>query len=327
MPKYEEINETACKEQEAIYNITEPILNGNAQLELVSHSLILKEVGNQSRIMGISIEVKNVADANIGKAVLNVVFFDAMGNVLDTIEIVIQDFLKGTLRNLRIESTKAVDVDIKSYAVNIQKVNLIPESVATGNDRVTILKHCLREVVGPFNDAERLKRSIDIAIRNISDKTIATAIFEAVFYDLEGNVIDTLRHKEFELRPNTSRAILITPSRKVIDIFKSYKVTLLKMITADIEKIQIRKHERKSFESSEEICGIIKNINDVKTDTVLIANFKNSDDEIIGIKVIAIRDIEPGAIKQFHFIFDTPQGESVKTYSLNIGEITDVIDR
>jgi hypothetical protein len=119
---------------------------------------------------------------------------------------------------------------------------------------------------------------INFSAKNISNKTIAMVIFEAVYYDLDGNVLDTIQHKEFELKPNKSRVVTITIDRIKGVYVKSYKVNILKMSTADVEKIQLIRNESRTIEAGrKEISGILKNISDVKTDTVLVVTFLDSN--------------------------------------------------
>jgi hypothetical protein len=195
----------------------------------------------------------------------------------------------------------------------------------SGNNKIVILKYFLEQ---PNNNAlEGVRNSIDISIRNISIDKIASALFEAVFYDSNGNTIDKVKHREIEIDPNHSRSFLITsdyilPKDMNVKLAESCKVTLLKVTTSEVERVQLRRHEiRTSENGGEEVRGVVKNISDVRTDAALIATFKDEKDEKIGIKVLLLKDIEPCSVKSFHFIFNAPENEKVKTYTLNIGEI------
>jgi hypothetical protein len=160
-----------------------------------------------------------------------------------------------------------------------------------------------------------------MAIRNVSNKTFATIIFEAIFFDSVGNIMSKTRHREYELKPDISRGIHIVPDKSESDMFKSYKVSIIKALTTDIEKVQLRRHEIRSIEGGEEVRGSVKNLSDVKTDAVLVATFKDLTGEKIGTQVIILRDIEPHSAKNFEFTFNPPMGEKVKEYVLNIGEL------
>lgn len=202
-----------------------------------------------------------------------------------------------------------------------------PEPTAMGNEKIAIMKHQLTQLdmrkagVGAKNFY-----CAELAIRNISDITIATVLFEVDFYDVNGDIIDQVKHKEHELNPSNSRAIFIASTMDPDTVrIKSYNCKLTKTITADIEKIRICRHVIKTVENGEEIEGIVKNISRFKTDAALVANFSNSNNENIGSKVIILRDIEPGCTKQFSFVFQPQEGDAVRTYSLYI--ICDVEER
>ncbi len=201
----------------------------------------------------------------------------------------------------------------------VQKTIMTPKQIAAGNDNITILKHRIFE-----KDDKRdgiFQVGIELAIRNISEKTIATVIFEAQFYGIDGNILDIAKHKELDLKSNTSRTIFIQSSITQPSKIKGYDVKIIKITTVDFEPVQICRNEIRTIETGEEIMGIVRNISKIKTDIALIATFKDFKDEKIGIRVIPIKDIEPGEIRKFHFIFIPPEGDKVKTYALVIGEI------
>jgi hypothetical protein len=312
---------TAAEEAVAVQpvELPEPVVTGNEHLEVISHNLLIKE-GNEGRGSGVVLNLKNISGADIGKATFKVILYGAGGGVIDTIEAGMSDFGRDKIRNFRVEYPKP-EADIRSYAVSVLETVLTPEPEAVGNDRVSIMKHGIQEAEPAAR--EEGKRSIELAIRNLSDKTLATIVFEAVFLDGEGNVLDNVHHRELELKPNSSRAILITPSKAGAEAFRTYRVSVLRTVTTEVEKVQLRRHEIRSVEGGEEVRGIIKNISDDKADAALVATFKDSRDEKIGTRVVFVKDIEPGAGKQFHFIFNTPEGESVHSYTLAVGEIAE----
>ena len=116
----------------------------------------------------------------------------------------------------------------------------MPEPSATGNETIAILKHLFSEIDGARGEGYAATR-VDLAIRNVSDTTIATAVFEGVFYDFDGNVVDTVKHKEVEFKPETSRLIHVTSSIPIYerDDIGSYAVRLVRATTADVEKFQL----------------------------------------------------------------------------------------
>jgi hypothetical protein len=199
-----------------------------------------------------------------------------------------------------------------------------PVPTATGNEKIEILKHRLAPT-DPGSDGVALARpGLELAIRNVCATTIATAVFQAVFYDEEGNVVDQVKHGESTLDPETSRAIHIACTPSVYDRVRSYAVKIVKTITADVEKVQLRRHEAWTTETgAEAIKGIVKNISQVKTDAAVVATFYDLEGDIIGTHVVVLRDLEPNAIRQYDLVFRPQAGDVVRNYTLRIGEITD----
>jgi uncharacterized protein YqfB (UPF0267 family) len=94
------------------------------------------------------------------------------------------------------------------------------------------------------------------------------------------------------------------------------------MSTADVEKIQLIRNESRTIEAGrKEISGILKNISDVKTDTVLVVTFLDSNKEINGIRVLEVKNIEPDCVRKFSLTFTPVKGDSVKTCLIDIGEM------
>jgi len=202
----------------------------------------------------------------------------------------------------------------------VRKPPKMPEPTATGNARIAVLKHgfAVRNMLEKFPDPP----GVDLAIRNVSESTIATAIFEAVLYDEEGNIVDKVKHGEITLEPATSRAIHISYPPHQDGIVKSYDVRIVRTTTADVERVQLRRHESRTTETGEEeIVGIVKNISQVKTDAAVVATFYDLQKENIGTKVVVLRDIEPNTVRQYELRFKPQEGDEVMSYTLRIGEI------
>jgi hypothetical protein len=188
-----------------------------------------------------------------------------------------------------------------------------------GNDVISILKH-------NFHDLNIANRGlidppgIDISIRNVSNLNIATALFEAVIYDIDGNILDTIKHQETELSPDYSRCICINlPIKKDRKKVDHYNVRIIRITTTEVEKVQLHWHEtRSNDDGQEEIRGVVKNVSSLKSDAALIANFYNPNKDNIGGKIIILKDIEPNSVRQFHFKFKPQVGDIVKTYTLNV---------
>ncbi len=199
----------------------------------------------------------------------------------------------------------------------------LPEPTATGNDRVAVLTHKLLGI-GMGRDEEFPTARIELAIRNVSKSTIATVIFEARFYDQDGNTVDTVRHTEVELNPETSRLVRITSSIPVYDYdrIQSYEVRLVRTTTAETEKVQFRSYEMTTLETGEEqVTGIVKNVGEVKIDAAVVATFYDAQKETIGMRVLLVREIEPNTVKRFDLRFKPQEGDTVRNCSLAVAEV------
>ena len=299
----------------------EPTAIGDEKIAILKHDIYRKGGDDTTEAISIELAVKNVSDTVIGSALFEAELYDIEGNILDKVEEKITELKPGLSRTVRISYSQPKSDKVKSYCVRVIKTTMTPEPSVTGNEKVKILKHSLSRITDDDDGGEDIA-GVDIAIRNVSDVTIASVVFEAVFYDIEGNIIDTVRHKEVDLRANMSRAIDISSQRH--ELVRSYDVRITRTITADDEKVQLRRHEIKTTDDGqEEVGGIVKNISGVKTDAALVATFYDSKKENIGTRVVILRDIEPDSIKQFHFLFKPQEGDIVRTYTLNIGDIVE----
>ncbi len=293
----------------------EPAAAGNQHIEIISHSLHVKD--GEIKGSGVVLNLKNNAGKDIGKAVFSVVLYDAAGNVIDTVEESLKDFDKDGIRSFSIEYPQP-DADIRSYAVSVVKTVLTPDVEAIGNNKITILSHRVKE-----DKAAAGKSSLELEIRNTCEKTLATAVLEAKFYDGEGKLLDSVCHKELEFKPQTTCTIAIAPEKPEAEAFRTYKVNVRKAVTTDFEKVQLKSHDMKPLDSGVEVSGVLKNVSDGKADAAVVTLFKDVKDEKIATRVIYIRDIEPGAAKQFRFKYVAPPDEAVNSYVISIGSIAE----
>ncbi len=195
---------------------------------------------------------------------------------------------------------------------------ILPESVCYGDDKLNILSHKLSEFDIGLGEPG-ISDCVKLVIRNVSDKTIATSIFNVVFYDKDGNEIDNFEHKETYIKSGNSRTIIIPPREALQKVIKSYNIKVIRTITSDIEKVQVFSHGiRTNQAGEEEIIGAVKNLNDTKTDAILVATFSDFDNKIIGTKAIIMRDINPDGMKKFFFKFLPQRGDKIMTYNLKV---------
>jgi hypothetical protein len=212
---------------------------------------------------------------------------------------------------------------VDAIAEEVKEPVKIRESTAIGNDKIEILRHDLYDV---HDDApgEQRPAGVDLAIQNLSESTIATAIIEVTFYDIEGNLLGTATHRVIELLPGTSRNIQIDSLVKEVEKVKSYDVRIVKTRTADAEKVQTRSHGMSRNTAGEEVVeGIVKNVSKVKTDAAVVISFFDANKEDVGRKILVLHDLEPEAIRRYRLVFMAPEGETVGTYSIVLGDMVE----
>ncbi len=270
---------------------------------------------DQDTAIPIEFEVINTSDTAICSVYFEINLYDSEGNLMDTITERTFELKPDISRIINIKYSSSKKDRVNSYEVSVTKVVLTLTPIVNDNEMIAILSHGIFRT-GGFSRA--LECGVNLAIRNRSDAIIASAIFEIIFYDIEGNELHSVKHKEVELPQNTSRRIIINCPGIYSDIIRNYSVKITRTTSADTEKVILRRHEIETTDCGEEVRGIIKNISSVKTDAAIIATFYNLKNDIIGTNETIIADIEPNSLKQFHFNFKPREGDSVGKYSLNI---------
>jgi hypothetical protein len=206
-----------------------------------------------------------------------------------------------------------------------KEVAMAPAPVATGNELVAVLDHSIYIFKDEW-DKWVYGKGVELVLRNVSTSVIVTAVFEAVFFDQEGNVINTKRHQETEFLPDTSRRIDIvsTLSRKECVKIESYDVKLIRTTTTETQKVLLVRHELATVETGEEeVRGIVKNLSDEKADAAVVATFYDVKTENLGTRVLSLRDIAPHTIRQYVLRFKPQKGERVSSCNIAVGEIVD----
>lgn len=195
------------------------------------------------------------------------------------------------------------------------------EPIVIGNEKVQIINHQFFESGIP--DRTPVPAVVQLAIRNISNTTIATVVFKTIFYDGEGSVVEEIKHREIELKPGNSRAITISSSI-IGNGIVNHDTKIIKTIMADVERIQLRGYGMRTNENGEEeIQGTVRNISESQTSSTLIANFYNYDDEHIGSKVFIFKNIEPNTVAKFRILYKPEEGEKVRNCHIYIGDIVE----
>ena len=127
---------------------------------------------------------------------------------------------------MRIETGKAAAIDIASYDVHIKNGDYPPRS--RGRPEVVIMSTNFRTRAAGCR-YQHFKTGIELAVRNVSDENIASAIFAVDLFDAAGNFITTFRHTEIDIR-DVSRAFLIQTTNIKEDVVRSYNIKIIKTV-------------------------------------------------------------------------------------------------
>ena len=294
----------------------EPIVIGDDRIEIGKNDIYRRE---DDEVVSIEMDVKNISEEAIGSIIFEADLYDINGSTLDRIAHKALDFKPGASRRVKMQYSGMLGDKVRSYCVKIATVKPIPQSKATGSDKVSIIRHYLN--LGP-GDMIGIMAGIDMSVKNITDTTIASVLFKAEIYDIEGNVLETVNHQEVDIKPGASRGICIKFKQQNVTRAKAYKVETGRATTTDAEKVVLRLQDRhRMYSGEEEVNGIVKNISNKKTDAALVTSFFDKDERNIGTKIVILRDIDPGATRKFLFTFSPVVGEKAKRCEIAIGEL------
>jgi hypothetical protein len=315
--------EQSTRVSEIISKVSLPMEVCDDKIAIIRHNMFTTgEEGDSCLETGVELTIKNVSNKIIGSVIFEAVFFDIEGNILNTVKHKTVELWPGISRVLKIPSSNLEGNEIWGYYIKAVRMAMAPEPTAIGNEKIDILNHSLNFTVN--REHVNLPVGVNLAIVNISGSIIAAIIFEAIFYDIEGNIIEIVKRREEELKSGHSRLITIKSSVDKHGMVKSYNVRIIQVITAEIEKVQFRRKEMGQTNNGEdEVKGTVKNISNDKTSAAVMVIFYNADNEEIGTRVVILRDIEAGAIRPFDILFKPQDGVTVKTCTFHIGDIAE----
>lgn len=198
-----------------------------------------------------------------------------------------------------------------------------PPPTAIGTAQVAVLNHELVDAIYDAQDSGRKAPSgANLVISNESQTTMATVVLEALFYDREGTVVETLKHKITDLGPGRSRGILISSHEYEPGRVASYQVRVVRTISAEVERLQLRRFEVQTMETGEEVVhGLVKNLSNVTMDAAVVVSFLDVDKEILGTRVVLVRGIPPDTVKPYEVTFKPEEGDTVISCDFRVGEI------
>ncbi|MDD4924177.1 MAG: hypothetical protein PHF74_05005 [Dehalococcoidales bacterium] len=304
-----------CKETAKESRQTVPEEN---KIAILDHNIFRDEDENGRGSIIIELNIKNVMDRAVGSVVFEAAFSDKDGNVIDIVEQKVSGLAPNGMRTVRLVHREDTTKPVENYSVKVRDIVMVPKPSVSGNDMILITKHELK-----YMDNAILE-GLECGIKNISDNVIATLMIECTFFDGEGSIVNVARHKETNLLPGNSRGILITvPMSGESFRIQSYNARIFRIITADIEKVQIVQSDMKAVGNDKEVNLICKNISSEKTDAAIIVKFFNEAKEDVGTKVIPVKDLEPGTNRQFKLTFKPIAGDNVKNHEVTVGDLVE----
>ncbi len=296
----------------------EQIVPEENKIAILGHNIFKEDDKSEDSSIVIELKIKNVIDKIVGSVVFETEFSDKDGNVVDVVERKASSISPNGERTVRLVHKEDVNKPVVNYNVKVRDIVMVPDPVATGNDMILMTKHNLK-----YMDNAMLE-GVECGIKNISDKIIATLIIECTLFNSEGNVLGTAQHKETDLLPGKSRGVMIQPPLTVPGfMIQSYNIRFLRVVTADIEKVQVIKSEMRTVGDEKEVTLTCKNISMEKADVAVITKFVNDNGETIGTKVIPVKDMEPNTNRQFKLVFKPLSGDSVKKHEIIIGDLVE----
>ena len=303
--------------------IPQPVAVGSDGITIQEHGIYRKVgEGEEVELVGVDFTIKNVSDLEICTAVYEVVFYDVEGKALDTVKQKTVELRPKNNRKIRVISSGDFKDKVKSYSVKVLEVVFPPAPVVIEHEKIKILKHCISSPEKV--EVKNFPNSIEFAVKNISGENIATAVFEVMFYDVEGNLLEEAEKRVNDLKANMCRAINVDCHVMKFNILKSYSIKVTRVVTMDVEKVQVRRHEKETTEDGEEkITGTIKNISEEKTDAALVAQYYDISEELVGLSVLPLRDVEPNETRNFEVRYRPQEEDKVAKYKLTIADIVE----
>jgi hypothetical protein len=304
-----------CMETEKIPGQKAPEEN---KIAIQSHNVFREEDEKEGSRIVVELNIKNVMERPVGSVVFEAEFSDANGNIINTTEQKVSSIAPNGTRKVRLVHKEDATKPVGNYNVKVRDIVMVPMAAFAGNDMVLITKHCLK-----YMDNAILE-GLECGIKNISEKPIATLIIECTFFDGEGSVLSVVKHKETNFLPGNSRGIMIpVPMSGESFRIQSYNGRIFRLITTDIEKIQIVQSIMKAVGSDKEVTIICKNISSEKADAAIIVKFFNESKEDVGTKVLVVKDLEPGPTRQYKLSFTPVANDSIKTHEVTVGDLVE----
>ena len=230
-----EFNETSGEglpSPEKLYEISrhapEPVASGNDYLKVQSHELLVARRAGKDFGIGASVRIKNISGASISKIIIDAVLYDFKGNNIEIIQRKISCIENNVELIVKIKPLQLIDMEVKSYNINIASFVLTPESMAAGNGYIAITKHSMHNKLEEDVDMMGAQDTVEFVAKNITGQVINSAVFEVSFFDADGSILKTVYHNEKTIKPNVSRLVVVSANvQNYQNPIKSYRINCI----------------------------------------------------------------------------------------------------
>jgi hypothetical protein len=293
-------------------------VTGNENVAIVSNEFV--KANESCKDTMIILHLKNNISNDISRVIFSIDFYGSGGQVIQSKEQSIFDLQADSTRTVVFSPERSMSHDVTGYYVRILDTIIPPAPVLTGNEYINIYKHDL--VKDEDVHSGHARAELTLAISNISNITIATAVFDVSFLNDEGQVLEYKQQKEREIKVGTNRGVVVEANKEISRDIYSYRVSINKITTVETEKAQIVFCEANTLdEKTDSIFCVIKNISDETADTAFVAEFINKKQVRLGYKSVAVRQIPPHGKKQFRLTFEAPAGEKTMNIKYELADL------
>jgi hypothetical protein len=211
---------------------------------------------------------------------------------------------------------------VKETGNNCVETEKEPVQKAPEENKIAILSH---NVFREEDEKSGSRIVVELNIKNVMERPVGSVVFEAVFSDVNGNIINKVEQRVSSIAPNTTRTVRLVYKEDAAKPVGNYNVKVRDIVMvpksafAGNDKVLITKHSLKYMDNAilEGLeCGI-KNISDKPIATLIIeCTFFDGEGGVLSVIKHKETNLIPGNSRGL--MIPVPMsGESFKIQSYN----------
>jgi hypothetical protein len=166
---------------------------------------------------------------------------------------------------------------------------------------------------------------IELNIKNVLDKLIGGVVFEAVFFDKDGKLIDEVEQKISDITPNSSRLVRLSYREDKNNPVENYNVKIGKIsvapdpVASGNDMVSIVKHNLKFMDNVmfEGLECAVRNISDKTISTLILESvFYDSEGNTVNVTKHKETNLRPGNSRGITIKPSTPDALKIRSYSI-----------